>query len=265
MLTLYHNDMSTCSQRVRFVLAAKDLEWTGVELNLREGDQHKPEFLRLNPKGVVPVLVDDDSVVNESTIIMEYLEETRPQAPLMPATALERARVRAWMQRLDSGLHLHVATLSFAIAFRLQLLNVLDTDDKLEGFYAKIPDPEYAAFYRDIVPLGVDSSRFPFAVLAYDRLLSDMEVALTQHQWLVGDRLSLADAAYAPYLTRLDHLSLQALWSSRAAVGDWYVRIRETPGYLRGISDWFNPKFLQLMGEAGAAVDGRVAEILNSR
>ena len=46
---LYHNDMSTCAQKVRVTLGEKNLEWIGHELNLRTGDQHQPEFLRLNP------------------------------------------------------------------------------------------------------------------------------------------------------------------------------------------------------------------------
>lgn len=263
MLTLYHNDMSTCSQKVRFVLETKELEWRGIELNLREGDQQQPTFLKLNPKGVVPVLIDDEAVVTESNIIMEYLEEAYPAQSLMPASALERTRVRAWMQRLDAGLHLHVAALSFAIAFRLQLLNALDSDEKLEAYYARIPQPEYAAFYREVVPLGIDAPRFSFAVLAYDRLLADMEAALAHLQWLAGDQLTLADAAYAPYLTRLDHLSLQSLWSSRPAVADWFRRIQATPGYVKGIARWVNPKYLPLMKDAGEAAASRVADILS--
>jgi len=54
MIKLYHNDMSTCAQKVRFILATKGLEWEGEELNLRRGDQVQPEFLKINPKGVVP-------------------------------------------------------------------------------------------------------------------------------------------------------------------------------------------------------------------
>ena len=51
MLKLYHNDMSACAQKVRFVLAVKQLEWQSEELNLRQGDQQRPEYLKINPKG----------------------------------------------------------------------------------------------------------------------------------------------------------------------------------------------------------------------
>ena len=89
MLVLYHNDMSTCAQKVRATLAEKDLAWDGHELNLRTGDQHKPQFLKLNPRGVVPVLVHDGNVIIESNIIMEYLEDAFPDTKrLMPKSAL---------------------------------------------------------------------------------------------------------------------------------------------------------------------------------
>ncbi len=64
-LTLYHNDMSVCAQKVRLCLAEKQLAYEDKHLNLRAGDQKKPEYLALNPNGYVPTLVHDDFVVIE--------------------------------------------------------------------------------------------------------------------------------------------------------------------------------------------------------
>ncbi|MEX0591220.1 MAG: glutathione S-transferase N-terminal domain-containing protein, partial [Xanthobacteraceae bacterium] len=76
--TLYNAPQSTCSQRVRFVLNAKSLPFEEVKLELLEGDQLKPDYLKLNPNGVVPTLVHDGAVVIDSAVIMEYLEEIEP-------------------------------------------------------------------------------------------------------------------------------------------------------------------------------------------
>ena len=96
MLELYHNDMSTCAQKVRATLAEKDLAWDGHELNLRTGEQHKPQFLKLNPRSVVPVLVHDGNVIVESNIIMEYVEDAFPDTKrLMPKSAPSKAGVRS--------------------------------------------------------------------------------------------------------------------------------------------------------------------------
>ena len=160
MLELYHNDMSTCAQKVQGTLAEKDIAWEGHELNLRTGEQHKPQFLKLNPRGVVPVLVHDGNVIIESNIVMEYLEDAFLDTKhLMPKSALGKAAVRNSLQRLDTALHLHIATISIGIAFRDQLLAVLRNDQALESFYSATPYPRLQAVYRDVVPSGAGSNR----------------------------------------------------------------------------------------------------------
>jgi glutathione S-transferase len=63
MIELYHNDMSVCTQKARFALAEKKLVWESRHLNLRAGDQQKPEYLKLNPNAVVPKLMDNGAVI----------------------------------------------------------------------------------------------------------------------------------------------------------------------------------------------------------
>ena len=87
MIELYHNDMSVCAQKVRFTLAEKKLAWDSHHMNLRAGDQQKPEYLKLNPNALVPTLVDDGTVIIESTVINEYLDDAYPDLPLRPAAA----------------------------------------------------------------------------------------------------------------------------------------------------------------------------------
>ena len=77
---LYNAPQSTCSQRVRFVFNAKKIPFDEVKLNLLEGDQLRPDYLKLNPNGVVPTLDHDGAIVIDSTVITEYLDEVAPQA-----------------------------------------------------------------------------------------------------------------------------------------------------------------------------------------
>ena len=261
MLKLYHNDMSTCSQKVRFLLAEKGLEWEGVELDLRRGDQQQPDFLKINPKGLVPTLDHHGIIVSESNIIIEYLNEVYPEPPLLPADPASRAKARWWMKKLDDGLHLEVAVLSFAIAFRHQLIAACGSDEALEKHFAGILDPYIQEVQRQVVPHGVDSPRFAQAVRQYEKLLSEMNETLARHRWLVGDSLSLADIAYSPYATRLDHLRLQGLWDDKPHFADWYARLARTKGYREGVTNWFSRKYLPLMDKAGAEAWSRVAEL----
>ena len=77
--TLYNAPQSTCSQRVRFVLNAKGLPFDEVKLDLLAGDQLKPDYLKLNPNGVVPTLDHDGDVIIDSSVIIEYLDEVSPE------------------------------------------------------------------------------------------------------------------------------------------------------------------------------------------
>ena len=111
-LTLYHNDMSVCAQKVRLCLAEKQLAYEDKHLNLRAGDQKRPEYLALNPNGYVPTLVHDDFVVIESTVICEYIDDAFPARPLKPADAKARARMRGFTKFIDAAIFPATATVS---------------------------------------------------------------------------------------------------------------------------------------------------------
>lgn len=134
MIELYHNDMSVCAQKVRLALAEKKLSWEGHHLNLRAADQQKPEYLKLNPNAVVPALVDNGTVIIESTVINEYLDDAYPEPRLKPADAAGRARMRLWTKQLDEGVHAATSVVSSAIAFRYQKL--------AQGMVGRIPQKD---------------------------------------------------------------------------------------------------------------------------
>jgi glutathione S-transferase len=81
VLELYHHGSSACAAKVRFALAEKQLDWTGHYVDILRGDQFSADFLAVNPKAVVPVLVHDGMVIRESTVICEYAEEVFPENP----------------------------------------------------------------------------------------------------------------------------------------------------------------------------------------
>jgi glutathione S-transferase len=94
MIKLYDFTSSPNCQRVKIVLAEKDLPYEIVPVDLRAKEQKTPDFLKLNPNGKVPVLTDDDLVLYESCIINEYLEEKYPNPPLMPKDPAKKAKAR---------------------------------------------------------------------------------------------------------------------------------------------------------------------------
>jgi len=85
MLELYHAHHSTCSQKVRLCLAEKGLEFESQLVNLAMKEQLAPDYLEINPNGVVPTLVDDGRVVIDSSVICEYLDEVYTDISLTPS------------------------------------------------------------------------------------------------------------------------------------------------------------------------------------
>src|SRR5258706_726767 len=87
-LVLYNAPQSTCSQRVRFTLHEKGLSFSELKLDLFSGDQLRPEYLKINPNGVVPSLVHNGRVIIDSAVIIEYLSEVFPEStPLVTHVA----------------------------------------------------------------------------------------------------------------------------------------------------------------------------------
>lgn len=262
MIELYHNDMSVCAQKVRFTLAEKKLAWESHHLNLRAGDQQQPEYLKLNANALVPTLVDNGTVIIESTVINEYLDDSYPEVALKPTDGAGRARMRLWTKQLDEGVHAATSVVSSAIAFRYQKLAI--GMEAVAEFHKKMPDPVKREKSWENITKGVDSRFFAEAVQRFDKLLADMNTTLADTPWLAGKEFSLADIGFAPYVTRLDHLQLQFLWDQRRHIPEWYDRLRERRAYSEALEKWFNAAYLPLMKEKGTEAQARVKAIVGA-
>ena len=103
--TLYGYWRSSAAYRVRLALAYKGLDYASKAIDLRANAQTSVGFLLLNPQGRVPYLIDGDVGLNQSLAIIEYLDETYPDPPLLPGSPVARARVRAVAQTIASDIH----------------------------------------------------------------------------------------------------------------------------------------------------------------
>lgn len=237
MLYLYHGTTSVCAIKVRLALDEKGLKWDGEILDLQRGDQHRPEYLKLNPNAVVPTLVHDGRVLIESTLIIEYLEEGFPDTPLMPSDPYQRAQARLWMKKIDDYLHGACSALSFAIAMRRGMLKMLPAE--LEARFQNIPDPAYRERQRLAVMQGLDAPHIAQAVRYHDKYIGEMEAALSRAPYLTGDAYSLADASATPYVNRAEMLAMDGLWvAQRPHVAAWLKRVRERPSFERAVTNY---------------------------
>src|SRR6202022_2751050 len=190
--TLYNAPQSTCSQRVRFVLNAKKLPFDEVKLDLLAGDQLKPEYLALNPNGVVPTLDHDGAIVVDSSVIVEYLDEVAPQPEnFTPTAPAARAHMRALMRFIDEMPAAAVRVPTFNLAFLPR--------------FAAMSEEEFLAFaeskpLRKEFMLAMGRKGFPEKDMdaamqrlrrTYERM--DTEIEKSGGPWLLGSDITLAD------------------------------------------------------------------------
>ncbi|MGH8210719.1 MAG: glutathione S-transferase family protein [Steroidobacteraceae bacterium] len=253
-LILYTGVESTCAQKVRLVLSEKRLEWTEHLLNLREGEQFAPEYLRLNPKAVVPTLVHEGDVIRESTVINEYLDHAFPDPPLKPADRVARARMRLLVKTFDDDVHPALGILCYAVFLRPQM-NATKSPQELEAHFQKIADPARRERQRGTHEAGLKSPTVGPAVTMLAKVVADMEDALAHGPWLAGESYSLADAAAAPYVVRMEAVGLADLWSDRPKVYDWYQRVRDRRNCQELRDPWGTAEFAAMV--AGYADQSR--------
>jgi ganglioside-induced differentiation-associated protein 1 len=240
MLDLYHHGSSACAAKVRFALEEKHVPWTGHVVDIFRGEQFKPEFLALNPKAVVPVLVHDGFVLAESTVICEYLDDAFADHALYPGDARARAQVRLWTKAVDEELHPACSAITYVVSHRHTILR--NGAGSFEEFL-KQGSTEGAAARRlkwEWIQHGIEAPGAADKIRLYDSYLHKMEHALRISEWLVGDEFSMADIAMTPYVNRLAALSMEALWKNGRLphVETWFDRVRTRPTFAPAFVQW---------------------------
>lgn len=240
MLELYHHGSSACAAKVRFALAEKRLSWTGHYVDILAGEQFKPQFLALNPKAVVPVLVHDGEIIRESTVICEYAEETFPENPIYPSSPVERARVRLWTKAVDEELHPACSAITYVVSHRHTILRsgIKSFEDFLshgasEGISVRALKWQY-------IQQGLATPGAEDKIRLYDAYLHKMEETLATQDWLAARTFSMADIAMAPYVNRLAALAMQGMWTGGRLprVESWFELVRQRPSFQSGFTEW---------------------------
>ncbi len=225
---LYNAPQSTCSQRVRFVFNTKGLPFDEVKLNLLAGDQLKPDYLKLNPNGVVPTLDHDGQIVIDSSAIIEYLDEVAPAASFTPEDPIARAHMRALMHYIDEMAAAAVRVPTFNLAF-LPGFQKMSAEDFMAMAESK---PLRREFMLTMGQTGFPKQEMDAALSrlrrAYERM--DAEIAKSGGPWLMGTDITLADVSVMPALVRMDDLGL-ADWQDLPRVVAWYDAIRAHPSF----------------------------------
>jgi glutathione S-transferase len=173
-MTLYDHPDCPYGMKVRIVLAEKEMDCELITVDLQAGQHRQPEFLKLNPFGRVPVLIDEGFIVYESTIINEYIDDEYPEPPLRPVDSGERSRMRLLEDYADTAFTLP------AMAVQMELSKP-----------AGVREEQRVRAARDVVVKGLEM----------------LNRELEGREYLAGE-FSLADVAFAPIVLQLEKLGI---------------------------------------------------------
>lgn len=265
--TLYHHGSSVCAAKVRLAMAEKDLEWNGVYIDILKGEQFNPDYLKLNPKGVVPTLVHDDLVIPDSTVIIEYLDQIAPDTSVHPKDPWSRAQVRYWTKAVDEDLHPACGAVTFVCSHRHTVLKNLGPKGA-EEFLASTPPISVTSDWKSqkdaFVRYGFDAPGASDKVKLYDTYLKKMDKALENKQWLVEETFSIADISMVPYVNRLAMMSMRGMWENNRLpnVEKWFNRVEALPNFKKCLIDWVPDELANDLRENGTQSWPEVAKIL---
>jgi glutathione S-transferase len=207
--TLHHFPLDPYSRQARLALGEKKIVFAE---SIERYWEQRPEFLKLNPSGLTPVLVEVQegrrTVVAESRALLEYLEEIAPDAPLLPRDPAERAEARRLLQWFDRKFDFEV--------------NSLILHEKMEKRLLGLGAPDMST-----IRAGNAALRIHFTYL---------EQLLTERDWLAGRRLSLADLGAAAHISVIDYFG-DPPWKDFPALKTWYMAIKSRPSFRPLLSD----------------------------
>ncbi|MAE04056.1 glutathione S-transferase family protein [Porticoccaceae bacterium] len=222
-LVLYNAAQSTCSQKVRLSLWEKGLAFEEVKLDLFQGDQLTAEYKQLNPNGVVPTLVNNDEVIIDSSVILEYLDDLFPEIDLRPESALARAQMRVWLRFFEEVPVPAIRIPSYNRVFLRHYQNMTE-----EEFLAVAEKKTLRKdFFLKMGRTGYSEAEMTQAMGKLANTIQRMEQALANGgPWLMGE-YSQADISIIPVIMRMQDLGLGYLWDDCPSVADWFDRYRQ--------------------------------------
>ena len=225
---LLHFSNSSCSQKTRIFLNLKGIDWVSHSVNLATDENYSDWFLGINPRALVPVLVDDGEVHIESNDILQYLEKKFPEPSLIPNEYIESIST---LLTEEDDLHIDIRNISFRFLFGNKARKKKTSSiKKLEEDLGTIQGKEDShktkelTFYKDFNEKGIADELVIQSVSRFKKVYDDFESNLSKQPYLLGKQISLLDVAWFIYTHRL-FLSGYPFKKLHPKVLQWYKHL----------------------------------------
>jgi glutathione S-transferase len=238
-LHVFHHSMSSCSQKLRATLNLKGVAWTSHIVDLSRQEQNDPWFLGINPRGLVPVLIDDGAVHIDSNDIIAYLERKFPDKALIPA---DRAADISNMLRFEDDLHHDLRTLSFRFVHGRTGTTKSPTVMQQyrsggSGTVLGQPDPEKQReldYYDRLARDGITDSVVKNSAAKFHAAFDAFEKDLAEHTYLIGTELTIVDVAWYVYVKRLT-LAGYPFQRLHPRIDAWFTGLDRRPEFHKAV------------------------------
>ena len=228
-LKLYHHPVSTCSQKVRLVLAEKNLAFESHVIDWTIMEHLEPWYLALNPNGVVPTLIHDDKPVGDSSVICEYLDDVFPTQSVAPDDHYGKAIMREWMRYFEEVPTTAIRAPSFNTLF-IRELKDRENDAEFLALTDKLPLRKH--FYRLIGDKGFSEKLINESLERLRQCLERVSNVLSDgRSHICGDDYSIADVLLVPTVVRMEDIGLAYLWDDVPRMAEWFERIQARPSF----------------------------------
>jgi glutathione S-transferase len=244
-IDLYHGMASTCSKKVRMCLYEKGIPFVSHLLDLQKFEQHTPEYLAINPRGVVPSIVHDGKSIIESSIIIDYLDDCFGWKPLKPKDPYELCQMRLWVKYSDDVGYKAVYIPTWH-RLRHRAQEGLKGDTVTETL-SRVPTAERRDRWEKISQGGYTEAELEAAYELMLECLANAEKQLQSTPWLAGEQFTLADIAMLPFIDRIANLRPEFLDRSECeAIRDWLSRVRQRPSFDQAFNFKDDPRASEL-------------------
>ena len=239
-INILHFQGSSCSQKLRIFLNEKKIDWKSYHIDLVKGDNFSKWFLGINPRGVVPVLVDDGEVYIESNDIIQHLDKKFQSNFLWPENLNEK--IKEFLEE-ENEIHFDLRNLTMKFVAPTFLMKKKDKDIKnfesasnfVEGLEDKEKNMQLEYHKNFIKNNGVTEESVLNSINVFKKKLSKIDKNLSENKFIISEHITIVDIAWFVYLRRLETVGF-SFKKDYPNLYKWFEELKKNKNFLKETS-----------------------------